>query len=66
MRINKYVLYQEKTFFLKVQKNLFYLHGPIWDTFIKKILFANFLQIHGPFWDTFIKKIFLADIQKKL
>ena len=47
MRINKYVLYQEKTFFLKVQKNLFYLHGPIWDTFIKKF----YLQIFYKYMD---------------
>ena len=35
---------------------MFYSHGSIWDTFIKNIFFANFLQIHGSSWDTFIKK----------
>ena len=35
---------------------MFYSHGSIWDTFIKKLFFANFLQIHGSSWDTFIKK----------
>ena len=33
--------YINKLFFSKLQKKVFYSHGSIWDTFIKKIFITN-------------------------